>query len=319
MASEYTNQPRTRVVTRAALNNGVHENQAIGQTQAIAPKKSLFEDLSIPQLVAGAAAAATSVALASKIGFAGSVIGAAVSSVVTVVSSQIYRRFLTAGAEKLKNVGSDTPGEYPEAGYPVAGDESAEPSPTGTRYASGARGARMAPAQLREKAAGERAATQKRVILFSVIIAVAAVAICAGAILVTTAGEGLGERPESFILPSDSATEQVDDTAGDTQTAKSDSSTQQGDSSKSTGTSNDSSATSSKDAQSDNASSSSSSSSSSATNGNSDNSSSSSSDSSTSDNSSDTTSNKDSKDSSSSSQQDDSTSSGNDSSASNGQ
>ena len=90
MATEYTNQPRTRVVTRAALNNGVHENQAIGQTQAIAPKKSLFEDISIPQLVAGAAAAATSVALASKIGFAGSVIGAAVSSVVTVVSSQVF-------------------------------------------------------------------------------------------------------------------------------------------------------------------------------------------------------------------------------------
>ena len=58
--------------------------------------------------MAGAAAAATSVVLASKIGIAGSVIGAAVSSVVTVVSSQIYRHFITTGAEKLK-------GAYTEA------------------------------------------------------------------------------------------------------------------------------------------------------------------------------------------------------------
>ena len=88
MTTKYTDAPRTRVMTPASLNNGVHENHSIGQTMAIAPKKGLFDDISIPQIIAGAAAAATSVALASKIGIAGSVIGAAVSSVITVVSSQ---------------------------------------------------------------------------------------------------------------------------------------------------------------------------------------------------------------------------------------
>lgn len=102
MTTEYTDAPRTRVMTPASLNNGVHENHSIGQTMAIAPKKGLFDDISIPQIIAGAAAAATSVALASKIGIAGSVIGAAVSSVITVVSSQVYRHFISASAEAIK-------------------------------------------------------------------------------------------------------------------------------------------------------------------------------------------------------------------------
>ena len=111
MTTKYTDAPRTRVMTPASLNNGVHENHSIGQTMAIAPKKGLFDDISIPQIIAGAAAAATSVALASKIGIAGSVIGAAVSSVITVVSSQVYRHFISASAEALK--GTHAAVDYP--------------------------------------------------------------------------------------------------------------------------------------------------------------------------------------------------------------
>ena len=115
MTTKYTDAPRTRVMTPASLNNGVHENHSIGQTMAIAPKKGLFDDISIPQIIAGAAAAATSVALASKIGIAGSVIGAAVSSVITVVSSQVYRHFISASAEALK--GTHAANDYPAGAY----------------------------------------------------------------------------------------------------------------------------------------------------------------------------------------------------------
>lgn len=115
MTTKYTDAPRTRVMTPATLNNGVHENHSIGQTMAIAPKKGLFDDISIPQIIAGAAAAATSVALASKIGIAGSVIGAAVSSVITVVSSQIYRHFISASAEAIK--GTHAAVDYPAGAY----------------------------------------------------------------------------------------------------------------------------------------------------------------------------------------------------------
>ena len=203
MTTKYTDAPRTRVMTPASLNNGVHENHSIGQTMAIAPKKGLFDDISIPQIIAGAAAAATSVALASKIGIAGSVIGAAVSSVITVVSSQVYRHFISASANALK--GTHAAVDYPAGAYePV--DLNAEEHLGGAattqemrQVAGRATTARVAPNSLRAKAAAERSQTQKKVIVFSIAIAIVAVIACAGAILITTAGEGLGERPEPIL------------------------------------------------------------------------------------------------------------------------
>ena len=203
MTTKYTDAPRTRVMTPAALNNGVHENHSIGQTMAIAPKKGLFDDISIPQIIAGAAAAATSVALASKIGIAGSVIGAAVSSVITVVSSQVYRHFISASAEAIK--GTHAAVDYPAGAYePVEPDAEEHLGGAATtqemrQVAGRATTARVAPNSLRAKAAAERSQTQKKVIVFSIAIAIVAVIACAGAILITTAGEGLGERPEPIL------------------------------------------------------------------------------------------------------------------------
>lgn len=203
MTTKYTDAPRTRVMTPASLNNGVHENHSIGQTMAIAPKKGLFDDISIPQIIAGAAAAATSVALASKIGIAGSVIGAAVSSVITVVSSQVYRHFISASAKAIK--GTHVAVDYPAGAYePVEPDVEEHLGGAATtqemrQIAGRATTARVAPNSLRAKAAAERSQTQKKVIVFSIAIAIVAVIACTGAILITTAGEGLGERPEPIL------------------------------------------------------------------------------------------------------------------------
>lgn len=203
MKTKYTDAPRTRVMTPAALNNGVHENHSIGQTMAIAPKKGLFDDISIPLIIAGAAAAATSVALASKIGIAGSVIGAAVSSVITVVSSQVYRHFISASAEAIK--GTHAAVDYPTGAYePVEPNVEEHLGGAATtqemrQVAGRATTARVAPNSLRAKAAAERSQTQKKVIVFSIAIAIVAVIACAGAILITTAGEDLGERPEPIL------------------------------------------------------------------------------------------------------------------------
>ena len=192
MTTKYTDAPRTRVMTPASLNNGVHENHSIGQTMAIAPKKGLFDDISIPQIIAGAAAAATSVALASKIGIAGSVIGAAVSSVITVVSSQVYRHFISASAEAIKGTHADV--DYPAGAYePVEPNVEEHLGGAATtqeirQVAGRATTARVAPNSLRAKAAAERSQTQKKVIIFSIAIAIVAVIACAGAILITTAG-----------------------------------------------------------------------------------------------------------------------------------
>lgn len=219
MTTKYTDAPRTRVMTPASLNNGVHENHSIGQTMAIAPKKGLFDDISIPQIIAGAAAAATSVALASKIGIAGSVIGAAVSSVITVVSSQVYRHFISASAEAIK--GTHSAVDYPAGAYePVEPDVEEHLGGAATtqemrQVAGRATTARVAPNSLRAKAAAERSQTQKKVIVFSIAIAIAAVIACTGAILITTAGEGLGERPEPIL--SSRTTEHDADSTGQSQ------------------------------------------------------------------------------------------------------
>ena len=225
MTTKYTDAPRTRVMTPASLNNGVHENHSIGQTMAIAPKKGLFDDISIPQIIAGAAAAATSVALASKIGIAGSVIGAAVSSVITVVSSQVYRHFISASAEAIK--GTHAAVDYPAGAYePVEPDVEEHLGGAATtqemrQVAGRATTARVAPNSLRAKAAAERSQTQKKVIIFSIAIAIVAVIACTGAILITTAGEGLGERPEPIL--SSRTTEHDADNTGQSQSQQDDS------------------------------------------------------------------------------------------------
>jgi len=54
--------------------------------------KKFFEGLSISPIVAGALAAVTSFLLASKIGIAGSVIGAAASYIVSAVATNIYQK-----------------------------------------------------------------------------------------------------------------------------------------------------------------------------------------------------------------------------------
>lgn len=65
--------------------------------------RSLFDDLSVAQVIAGALAAATVFLMSSTIGIAGSLIGTAVGSVVSAVSSQVYKKMLSASAGKIRD------------------------------------------------------------------------------------------------------------------------------------------------------------------------------------------------------------------------
>lgn len=125
------------------------------------------------------------------------------SSVITVVSSQVYRHFISASAEAIK--GTHAAVDYPAGAYePVEPDVEEHLGGAATtqemrQVAGRATTARVAPNSLRAKAAAERSQTQKKVIVFSIAIAIVAVIACTGAILITTAGEGLGERPEPIL------------------------------------------------------------------------------------------------------------------------
>lgn len=82
--------------------------------------KGLFEGLSVSQVTAGALAAVTSMLLSAQIGIAGSVIGVAVGSVVSTVSSQLYKKFLAGSAEKLRGFASSDNAEGNAAANAVA-------------------------------------------------------------------------------------------------------------------------------------------------------------------------------------------------------
>ena len=103
----------------------------------------LLEGLSVPQVAAGALAAVTSMLLSSKIGIAGSVIGVAVGSVVSTVASQVYKQFLQASADKLRELNPlDEAGAGAVAGetrvMPEAADGSSATRVMGAMPASGA-------------------------------------------------------------------------------------------------------------------------------------------------------------------------------------
>lgn len=104
---------------------------SVAKTVVISPKaeaetpnptgiKGLFEGLSVSQVTAGALAAVTSMLLSAQIGIAGSVIGVAVGSVVSTVSSQLYKKFLAGSAEKLRGFASSDNEEENAAANTVA-------------------------------------------------------------------------------------------------------------------------------------------------------------------------------------------------------
>ena len=204
MASEfpkYTDQQRTRVVAQGSVYTRPRENASIGSTQPIMKQEGLFAGISVPQVLASAAAAATSMLLASKIGIAGSVIGAAVSSAVTIVATQLYRRALTAGARKLHTVSAGTADRTPQA-------SSAAPASQNPYLRNSAQGARLAPTKLQARAAAQRAATQRKIAVASILVAALTVGLVFAAIMLGTAGEGLGTKPAP-LLAQHEATQQA--------------------------------------------------------------------------------------------------------------
>ena len=160
----------------------------IGATQPIALRKGLLDGISVAQIIAAAAAAVTSMLLSSKIGIAGSVIGAAVSSVVTVVCSQLYRNALDTSARKLKAKQAmrayqaqervlDTLDAYGTSTASSTTNMSPEAAHEDTRTPH----IRIAPTKLQARAAAERSASKRKVTFASILIAVLAVVISAGA------------------------------------------------------------------------------------------------------------------------------------------
>lgn len=186
--------------------------------------RSLFDDLSIAQVIAGALAAATVFLLSSVIGVAGSLIGAAIGSVISAVSSQVYKKALSASADKLRDVGPtslmdsvDTSSIKKEEEMSIFSEDETTfiPARTNTteksaaahvmsandlRYtAPNANGEDPALRRAHERR-NRKAKVQRQVLVVSVVSSLIAIVICAGIITFATQGEGIGTKTEP-ILP----------------------------------------------------------------------------------------------------------------------
>ena len=186
----------------------------------------LFEDLSIAQVIAGALAAATVFLLSSVIGVAGSLIGAAVGSIVSAVSSQVYKKMLSASADKIRDVAPDgtsanqaDPNET-RLMEPVSSSEtrvidSDKIAASATkvmgaddiRYQAHASSDKTVDPALQRAHVRRRrkARVQRSVIIVSIVSALIAIVVSAGLIHVFTDGQGIGEKTEPIFTASEAS------------------------------------------------------------------------------------------------------------------
>ena len=183
-------------------------------TDKKAKKGGLFDDLSFPQVIAGALAAVTSMLLASQIGIYGSVIGVGVGSVVSAVASQLYKKFLQRSAEKLRELKPGEPGfgqQEADAGGGAAGSGIDE----GDTVSLGPIGdmRKGTPTPSLEDASMQGDATVRRVrverehkkkvqrgvVIVSVVSAVLAVLVSGGVVYWATQGEGVGAKTNPIV------------------------------------------------------------------------------------------------------------------------
>lgn len=100
---------------------GQARTQGTGERRA-SVLRGVLSDLSLPQVAGTALAAVTSMLLSSYIGIAGSIIGVAVASVVSTVCASLYKNFLAASAERIREIPQAVHGSAVASG-PVEPDQ----------------------------------------------------------------------------------------------------------------------------------------------------------------------------------------------------
>ncbi|MBQ9680739.1 MAG: hypothetical protein IJV49_00065 [Aeriscardovia sp.] len=85
--------------------------------------KKFFKDISWAQIIASGLSAITVFLLSAKIGLAGSIIGAALASIISTVTSQLYRNVLDESSKHVKNKFSDNDSDAAEPGYDDRGSD----------------------------------------------------------------------------------------------------------------------------------------------------------------------------------------------------
>lgn len=174
--------------------------------------KGPLTNFSVTQIVVAGLAAATSFALSSQIGIAGSAIGAAIGAVASAAASQVYRNLIDASAERLRNIGDQGPGgdfsDAADQATTLMHDPADQTTPWQPASLSGRAsiddvaesGTPIAPREVRYAArAREQARIRRRVAVVGAAVGIVAVLAFALITYVATQGAGIGqtapERP----------------------------------------------------------------------------------------------------------------------------
>lgn len=179
-------------------------------------KKGLFEDFSFSTVIASGLAAATSFALASQIGIAGSIIGTLIGGFASAAASQVYRSLLSASADKLRQVGpagseAAATGGRNDSAAPRDADATvaAAADPTRTIFRRPAvgigaveevaeSGTPIAPAEVRAAArAAEHRRQRRRATAVAAAVSIATVLVFALVVGFVTQGKGIGTKPSA--------------------------------------------------------------------------------------------------------------------------
>lgn len=177
-------------------------------------KKGLFEDFSFSTVIASGLAAATSFALASQIGIAGSIIGTLIGGFASAAASQVYRSLLSASADKLRQVGpagGEAADRHDGLSAPRDADATvaATADPTRTIFRRPAvglgaveevaeSGTPIAPAEVRAVArAAEHRRQRRRATAVVAAVSIAAVLVFALVVGFVTQGRGIGTKPSA--------------------------------------------------------------------------------------------------------------------------
>lgn len=170
-------------------------------------------ELSLSAIAASALAAATSFALSSRIGLAGSIIGVAVAAGASALAAQVYKGMIKASAQKLKDLSYDhaSDADPTRPGIPLNGHDGntglmpacVESSLQESRNGSfAATGTPIAPDSLRSAAARQQSGrAARRAALALAAFAVLAVLAYAAVVSLVTAGQGIGPSIGEMTQP----------------------------------------------------------------------------------------------------------------------
>lgn len=155
--------------------------------QADETKKDLLSELSMPAVIAATLGSVTSFMLSNKLGIAGSLIGAGITSAVSTLTVQLSKPMITSSVEKIQDIST----------------QKHDVTPDGKRAGTHERGAIHDGAHFAAEGAPEAHAglVRKHLVAVGILAALGALLVYTILVSAATQGKGIGPTPDDIATP----------------------------------------------------------------------------------------------------------------------